>query len=149
MKHYGSRTVTVIVTITREPAASCRGLFCFIQFEKKIEVICQFLKKSVLFILSLRPYPFPTPAALFLPIKGIKWRFGFVRRELSSSFHTHHHKGWKTRGKRQQTLEVCEPFSAVPLPNQNLNCGRSARLWFLPCKRPNCCSFCSRNWKIN
>lgn len=41
----------------------------------------------------------------------------------------------------QQTLEVCEPFSTAPCPNKNINYKRSACAWFLPCKRPNCCSF--------
>lgn len=39
MKHNAFWMVTVIVIIAGEPAASCRGLFCFIKLKKKIEYL--------------------------------------------------------------------------------------------------------------
>lgn len=144
MKHYSSWLATVIVTITREPAASCRGLFIFTQFKKKIEVICQFPEKSILFILSPRPNPFPhsgrSPAANKRHQVQIWLQKERIKQLLSRT------SPQKLKNAREEaTLEVCEPFSPVALPNLDKNCRRSACLWFLPCERPNCCSFCSRN----
>jgi len=74
MKHYGYLMVTVIVIIAGEPAASCRGLFCCIQFKKKIEVSANSGKSSSSSYYHCNHNLFPLLAALLFPIKGIKYR---------------------------------------------------------------------------
>lgn len=59
------------------------------------------------------------------------WGSGFARRWKKP-------EGWGT----QQTLEVCDP-----VPKQKYHQQESSQALVSPCKRPKCCSFCSRKGK--
>lgn len=59
------------------------------------------------------------------------WGLGFARRWKKP-------EGWGV----QQTLKVCDPF-----PKQKYQQQEKSRALVSPCKRPKCCSFCSRKGK--